>query len=64
MDKLQQSSTYPRKELYMGDVIQSAIDNNLSVDKFIFQAGKYIDIGTPDDLEKAVRTWSEPDLLS
>ena len=60
VDRSQQSSTYPRKELYMGDVIQSAIDNNLSVDKFIFQAGKYIDIGTPDDLEKAVRTWSEP----
>ena len=47
-----------RKELYMGHVIQAAIDNNLSVDSVIFNTGKYIDIGTPDDLEKAVRSWN------
>jgi len=61
-DRSQQSSNFRHKELYMGDVIQEAIDNNLSVDKFIFQNGKYIDIGTPDDLERAVRTWIEPGL--
>ena len=58
-DKSQRLPGFSRKELYMGDVIQAAIDNHLSVDKVIFHAGKYIDIGTPDDLERAVRTWNE-----
>jgi glucose-1-phosphate thymidylyltransferase len=60
VDKSWRSPNSLRKELYMGDVIQAAIDEGRSVDKVIFHTGKYIDIGTPDDLEKAVRTWSEP----
>ncbi len=58
--RLPHSSNSSPKELYMGDVIQAAIDNNLSVGKVIFQDGKYIDIGTPDDLEEAVRSWGDP----
>jgi len=54
---LKQSSFTSHKELYLGDVIQAAIEDDLSVDTHIFHTGKYIDIGTPEDLQKAVGTW-------
>jgi len=41
-------------ELFVGDVFQSAIRDNLSVDSVIFQNGNFVDIGTPEDLMKAV----------
>ncbi len=43
------------QELYIGNVIQSAIDNNLHVEGVIFPENTCVDIGTPDDLVKAVR---------
>lgn len=43
-------------ELFIGDVIQSAIDNNLNVEGVIFSNSMCLDIGTPDDLVKAVRS--------
>ena len=41
-------------ELYLGDVIQAALDNEFHVESVLFANGRYIDIGTPDDLMKAV----------
>ncbi|MFZ0613178.1 MAG: hypothetical protein WAM73_13150, partial [Desulfobacterales bacterium] len=55
-----QRAGFSDTEVYMGDVIQAAIDDHLAVDTVIFPAGRHIDIGTPGDLEKAVRTWREP----
>lgn len=43
-----------RQELFMGDVIQAAIDDGLKVDKVVFAEGIYLDIGTPEDLIRAV----------
>lgn len=42
------------KELYLGDVIQAALDTGFYVESVLFENGRYIDIGTPDDLMKAV----------
>ena len=50
------SSPVERKEMYVGDVIQAAVDINLRVEGVIFKSGIYIDIGTPDDLYRAVKT--------
>ncbi|MFZ0134696.1 MAG: hypothetical protein WAK95_19325, partial [Desulfobacterales bacterium] len=59
-DGQQRVRRFSGTEVFMGDVIQAAVDNHLAVDTIIFPAGRYIDIGTPGDLEKAVRTWREP----
>ena len=42
-------------ELFLGDVIQEAIHNNLEIDNILFTDGKYLDIGTPEDMIKAVQ---------
>lgn len=44
------------RELFIGDVIQAAINNNLKVEGVIFPDSSCFDIGTPDDLVKAVRS--------
>jgi glucose-1-phosphate thymidylyltransferase len=44
-----------QKEMFIGDVVQAAIDNGLLVENVIFFDGDYLDIGTPADLVKAVR---------
>ncbi|MEM7028150.1 MAG: sugar phosphate nucleotidyltransferase [Chloroflexota bacterium] len=41
-------------EVYVGHVIQAAIDEGMHVDQVVFQQGKYIDIGTPDDMIRAI----------
>ena len=46
------------KEMYVGDVIQTAIDKGLYVESVIFPDSSYIDIGTPDNLEKARQKFS------
>jgi glucose-1-phosphate thymidylyltransferase len=43
------------QELYLGDVIQSAIDNRMKIDTVLFSEGNYLDIGTPDDMVKAIQ---------
>ncbi len=43
------------EEVYVGDVIRSAIDEGLVVEGVTFPAGSYLDVGTPEDLERAVR---------
>ena len=42
-------------ELYMGHVINAAINNNLRIETVSFSEGSYLDIGTPEDLLKAIR---------
>lgn len=41
-------------ELSMGEVIQSGIENGLTVDSVLFSEGSFLDIGTPEDLLKGV----------
>lgn len=41
-------------ELYVGDVIQAAIDDRLRVVGVPFPEGSYLDVGTADDLVRAV----------
>ena len=43
-----------RRELFVGDVIQAAIDAGLQVEKVLFPEGNYLDIGIPGNLVKAV----------
>jgi glucose-1-phosphate thymidylyltransferase len=42
------------QELYIGDVIQAAIQNEMKIDSVVFSDGFCLDIGTPQDLVKAV----------
>ena len=43
------------QELFVGDVIQAAIGDNMHVEGIIFKDGTYLDIGTQDNLFQAVR---------
>ncbi len=47
-----------QNEVFLGDVIQAAIQNDLRIDKVFFTDGAYLDIGTPEDMVKAVQTTS------
>ncbi|ARV60690.1 dTDP-glucose pyrophosphorylase [Nostocales cyanobacterium HT-58-2] len=42
-------------EIPIGDIIQAAIDKGFHVEAEAFPDGTYLDIGTPDDLVRAVR---------
>lgn len=43
------------KEVYMGDIFQGAIDEEkFKIGGIPFEDGKFIDIGTPDDLNRAM----------
>ena len=42
------------RELYLGDVIQAAIKQKLKIENVIFPEGKCLDIGTPEDQDKAL----------
>ena len=54
-----------RCEVYVGDVIRSAMQAGMPINSVVFEAGEYIDIGTPDDLVRAISTevarWSRGD---
>ncbi|WP_242050658.1 sugar phosphate nucleotidyltransferase [Oculatella sp. FACHB-28] len=50
-----ESLTEPRPELPIGDVIQAAIDQGFRVEAEVFEQGRYLDIGTPENLAQAVR---------
>jgi glucose-1-phosphate thymidylyltransferase len=45
-----------RREVFMSDVIQSAVDDALHVQGVLFPSGSCLDIGTLEDLVEAVRT--------
>ncbi len=42
-----------RRELFVGDVIQAALDSGLQVETVLFPEYTYLDIGTPKGLEQA-----------
>ena len=42
-----------RRELFVGDVIQAALENNLQVETVLFAESTYLDIGTPEGLARA-----------
>ncbi len=48
-----------QQELFIGDVIQAAIDKGLPVETVLFPDGTYLDIGTPDELVKAIHSSAE-----
>ena len=54
------SNPSANRELFVGDVIQAAIDDNLRVEGVLFPNNTCLDIGTPEDLFKAV-TETKPD---
>jgi len=41
------------RELYPGDVLQRAVEEGLRVEAVVFPEGRHLDIGTPEDLERA-----------
>ena len=53
--KTVQSYEHGQRELYLGDVIQAAIQEGEQVENVLFRDGSYIDIGTPEDLTAAVQ---------
>jgi glucose-1-phosphate thymidylyltransferase len=46
------------QEIVLGDAFGLAINDGLKVKGTIFQTGRYIDIGTPEGLDEAIRTFS------
>jgi glucose-1-phosphate thymidylyltransferase len=50
----QDNGSSKRRELFVGDVIQAAIQTGLQIETVRFPNGDYLDIGTPEDLVKAV----------
>ena len=46
-------------EIPIGNVIQTAISKGLQVEAETFENGSYLDIGTPDDLIRAVRGFAD-----
>lgn len=42
-------------ELFVGHVLQRAIDDGLAIDAVCFPDGHYVDVGTPDDLLRVTR---------
>jgi len=42
-------------EMHVSDVIHGAIQNGMAVETVIFENGSCLDIGTPEDMQKAVR---------
>jgi glucose-1-phosphate thymidylyltransferase len=47
----------PQGDLPVGAVIQAAIRKGIRVDGVTFPTGTYLDIGTPDDLVKAMQLY-------
>ena len=59
------AGNHPKKqrELPLGDVIQAAIDRGLRVEAEVFTDGEYLlDIGTPEDLVRAVRKFANQEI--
>jgi glucose-1-phosphate thymidylyltransferase len=50
-----ESSGGSGRELYMGDVLQEALDRGMPIEAVRFDKGRYLDIGTPEDLIEAAR---------
>ena len=53
-------SFFMQREIYMSHVLQHAINCDLYAEGVFFPAGNCLDIGTPDDLEKAIFCINQP----
>lgn len=51
-------SRRPQREIFVGDVIQAAIDQGMHVDSVAFPEGSALDVGTPGNLVRAVRHYA------
>lgn len=49
------NSVQPQQDLPIGDVFQAAIDHGLRIEAEVFAEGACLDIGTPENLVRAVR---------
>jgi glucose-1-phosphate thymidylyltransferase len=49
-----------RSELFMGNVLQAALEAGMQMETVLFNKGSYLDIGTPEDLMEAVRRTAQP----
>ena len=47
-------SVEEHSEIFIGEVIQAALNKGLSIEGVVFFDGAYLDIGTPDNLVKAI----------
>jgi glucose-1-phosphate thymidylyltransferase len=47
-----------QRELYVGDVVQAAIESRMRIETVLFPEGHYLDIGIPDNLVQAVHDGS------
>lgn len=45
-----------QQELFLGDIIEAAIQNRIKIDTVLFSEGSYLDIGTPEDMVKAIES--------
>ena len=52
-----------QRELFLGTVIQAAIASDLKVESMIYPNGAYVDIGTPNDLARVIRSEISSKLL-
>jgi glucose-1-phosphate thymidylyltransferase len=61
LEEFKRSSSFAagaaQSELTMGHVFQAALSAGLRVESVYFKTGSYLDIGTPDDMVKAVRSF-------
>jgi glucose-1-phosphate thymidylyltransferase len=55
VDEAISSGEATRRELYVGDVMQAALNRGIHVDSVSFCEGGYVDIGSPEMLEKIHR---------
>jgi glucose-1-phosphate thymidylyltransferase len=53
------NAVIPRQELPIGDVIQAAIAEGFSVEAEAFTEGRYLDIGTSENLAEAIRNFAD-----
>jgi glucose-1-phosphate thymidylyltransferase len=51
------SGPSPRVELVLGDFFQMAVTEGMNVQSIPFTDGSYIDIGSPEELEKTIRQY-------
>jgi glucose-1-phosphate thymidylyltransferase len=50
----------PQTETSIGHVVRAALDAGLRIEAVAFEHGRYLDIGTPEDLRRAGRWLGEP----
>ena len=55
IDECIMNSPYSGKEFVLGDIFHRAIELNMTVKSIKFDDGQYIDIGTTDELDSALR---------